>query len=239
MSNAVFTVAATQLAVADFTWCEVVNVPRKSFRSLLVLGLFEMMKDGVSAEGRRTMQILHGGGEAHRRERVQADAGQSWVPAAQATHKQGCQDVDSCRDGHVRATMTTGPGIQRVRFHKRQRRCTANQRWRVKPVNRGGLIARGAGDKDDGRQRQAHVLRRGRRAPNEHHEENGGQFGQLRFRDGPGAISRRVGHRRYRPRRRRIYSAAGADVVPGINPSRMESWERRSLGRLRGAFCCA
>ena len=29
MSNAVFTVAAIRFAVADFTWCEIVNVPRK------------------------------------------------------------------------------------------------------------------------------------------------------------------------------------------------------------------
>src|SRR6202035_2669290 len=99
-----------------------------------------MMKDGVLAEGRRTMQILDGGSEAQRRERVQADAGQSWVLAAQATHQQSCQDVDSCRDGHVGTTMTAGPGVQRVRFHKGQRRCTPDDRWRVKPVNRGSLI---------------------------------------------------------------------------------------------------
>ena len=61
------------------------------------------------------MQILDGGGEAQRRERVQADAGQSWMLAAQATRKQGCQDVDSCRDGHVRTTTTASPGVQRVR----------------------------------------------------------------------------------------------------------------------------
>ena len=88
-----------------------------------VLGLFQMMKT-VSAEGRRTKQILDGGGEAQRRERIEAEASQSQVLAAQATRNQGCQDVDSRRDRHVRASMTTGPGIQRVRFHKAQGRCT-------------------------------------------------------------------------------------------------------------------
>jgi hypothetical protein len=75
-----------------------------------VRGLFQMMKDGVLVERRNTMQILDGGGEAQRRERVQADAGQSWVLAPQATRKQGCQDVDSCRDGHVGTTATASPG---------------------------------------------------------------------------------------------------------------------------------
>jgi hypothetical protein len=59
------------------------------------------------------MPILEGGGEVRRRERAQADAGESQVLAAQAIHKQGSQEVDACRDGHVRTTMTAlGPGVQ-------------------------------------------------------------------------------------------------------------------------------